>query len=180
MHYKQERKRNAEFITPPNILKQKVGFGGLHNDILDKAQSLLENHAIDFRPLGEIYLESLSNGIKYCLRADLSQDDNEALIATMLYPAMQLKANGGMFHYPLITTISDKLIHFLEVIDVPDRDVVEIVTAFHTALRAILIGQVKGDGGQYGNDLQKALEDACFRYFEKYSESLETDQEKSH
>ena len=177
-HYKREPKRNAEFITPPNTLKQKVGFGGLKDEILNKAQELLENHAIDFRPLGEMYLEALDNGIKYAQRSDKNQDDYEALIATMLYPAMQLKANGGMFHYPLITEIADKLIQFLEVIDKPDKDAVEIIFAFHATIRAILIGQVKGDAGQYGEELKKALVEACFRYFEKYPENVVPDSEQ--
>lgn len=177
VHYKQEPRRKAEFITPPNLLKQKVGFGGLNDEILSRAQALLENHAMDFRPLGEMYLTSMANGISYARRVAQPSEDNEALIATMLYPAMQLKANGGMFHYPLITEIADKLIQFLEVIERPDQDALEIVQAFHTSLRAVLLGQVKGKGGKYGEDLKNALVDACFRYFERYPENLLKDSE---
>lgn len=166
--YKQPRRRKAEFITPPNMLKEKVGDGGLSDEILIKAQDLLENNAVDFRPLGDMYLESLHNGVTYARRATKNGDDHEALIATMLYPAMQLKANGGMFHYPLITRVADKLIQFLEVIEHPDAEVLEIVEAFHTSIRAILHGQVKGEAGRYGDELEKALMDACFRYFEKF------------
>lgn len=169
--YKQPRRRNAEFINPPNVLKEKVGGGGLSDEILDKAQTLLENNAVDFRPLGDMYLESLSNGITYARRAARNGDDHEALIATMLYPAMQLKANGGMFHYPLITRIADKLIQFLEVIERPDVEVLEIVQAFYTSIRAVLHGQVRGDAGRYGDELEKALVDACFRYFEKFPDN---------
>lgn len=170
-HYKQPRKRNAEFITPPNLIKEKVGFGGLNSTILDKAQALLENNAVDFRPLGEMYLEALMKGVTYAKRSQRDAHDFEALIATMLYPAMQLKANGGMFHYPLITKVADRLIQFLEVIEVPDQEALEIVEAFHTSMRAILMGEVKGDGGQYGRELEQALIDACFRYFEKFPEN---------
>lgn len=170
-HYKQSRKRKAEFITPPNKLKEKVGGGGLNEDILNKAQALLENNAVDFQPLGEMYLEAMMNGLNYAKRAQKNLTDNEALIATILYPAMQLKANGGMFHYPLVTSIADKLIQFLEVIDTPDSEVLEIVLAFHTSIRAVLMGNVKGDGGKYGEELEQALVDACFRYFEKFPDN---------
>lgn len=169
-HFEQPQKRQAEFITPPNLLKQKVGFGGLKDDILDKAQALLENNATDFRPLGEMYLDSMEKGIKYAKRS-ITTEDSEALIATILFPAMQLKANGGMFHYPLVTRIADRLIQFLEVIDAPDKDALEIVAAFQSTIKAILMGQVKGDGGQYGKELEKALVDACFRYFGKHPEN---------
>ena len=86
----------------------------------------------------------------------------------MLYPAMQLKANGGMFHYPLVTRIANRLVQFLEVIAVPDAAAIEIVVAFHTTLRAVIMGKVSGDGGKHGNELALALEAACTRYFEHY------------
>lgn len=165
-HYNQTPKRNAEFIHPPNILKEKVGSGGISNDILDKAQALLENNTVDFMPLAEIYLDGLMKGIESAKDSN-ANDDTEYLISTMLYPSMQLKANGGMFHYPLITDIADRLIQFLEVIAEPDLESIEIVLAFHTTMRAIIHGKIQGDGGEHGSDLLSALNKACIRYFEK-------------
>ena len=173
-HYNQVPKRNAEFIKPPNTLKAKVGSGGLADEIIEKAQELLENNTIDFLPLAEIYLSSLINGIELAKNPSPSHDE-EYVIATMLYPAMQLKANGGMFHYPLVTIIADKLIQFLEVIDEPDIEAVEIVLAFHTTIRAVVLGRITGDGGRHGEELLKALTDACLRYFEKNPENLDPD-----
>lgn len=171
-HYNQPQKRKAEFIKLPNMLKAKVGTGGLGDDILDKAQALLENNTTDFLPLAEMYLNSLMKGIEMAKSPDPSQD-NEYVIATMLYPAMQLKANGGMFKYPLVTQISDRLIQFLEVIDEPDIEAVEIVLAFHTTIRAVVLGRITGEGGQHGKELLKALTGACTRYFEKYPENMD-------
>jgi hypothetical protein len=168
-HFDQKPRRKAEFIKPPNLLKAKVGSGGLNEQILDKAQALLENTATDFRPLAEMYLDSMRKGWERA-QSDSGKEDPEKLIAGMLYPAMQLKANGGMFHYPLITRIGDHLVQFLEVIERPDPDALEIVAAFHTTMRAIVVGQVSGDGGRYGADLIQELEDACYRYFQKYAE----------
>ncbi len=165
-HYNQTPRRKAEFFTPPNVLKTRVGGGGLNEEILNKAQALLEHNSVDFRPLGEMYLEALQRGIDQA-RAQTSEDDQESIIIGMLYPAMQLKANGGMFHYPLVTSIADKLIQFLEVVHKLDNEVVEIVLAFQTTIRAILLGQIKGDGGLRGAELMQALVDACYRYFEK-------------
>lgn len=165
-HYNQVPKRKAEFITPPNNLKAKVGSGGLSDDIIDKAQALLENNTVDFLPLGEMYLQSLMKAIEYCKDAHIDEDP-EHLITSMLYPAMQLKANGGMFHYPLVTQIADKLIQYLEVIETPDIEAVEIVMAFHTTIRAVILGRITGDGGKHGEELISALDDACIRYFDK-------------
>ncbi|MCB9983937.1 MAG: hypothetical protein H6861_09775 [Rhodospirillales bacterium] len=166
-HYNQPRRRKAEFIRPPNILKQKVGHGGLSDDILDKAQKLLEENTHDFEPLAMMYLNSMMKGIEMA-KGYSPADDKEQIIVNMLYPAMQLKANGGMFHYNLVTMIADKLIQFLEVIEDPDIEAVEIVLAFHTTVTAVIQGHVSGNGGKQGQDLLGALSDACMRYFDKH------------
>lgn len=171
-HYNQEPKRRAEFIKPPNTLKAKVGDGGLGENILNKAEALLQNNSVDFLPLAEIYLDSLMKGIDHAKEA-FTEEDHELLISHMLYPAMQLKANGGMFHYPLITDIGDKLIQFLEVIDEPDIEAIEIVLAFHTTMRAVVKARIQGSGGPEGKELNKALIEACERYFEKHDVDLE-------
>jgi len=177
VHFDQEPKRNAEYIKPPNTLKAKVGSGGLSDSILEKAQLLLENNSVDFQPLAEMYLGSLMRGIDEA-NANCDKDiDPEITIATMLYPAMQLKANGGMFHYPLITVISDKLVQFLEVLEDADIDAIEIVLAFHTTIRAVVLGKITGDGGRHGQELIDALDQACMRYFERYPDNKGEEQE---
>lgn len=167
-HFNQKQRRRAEFIKLPNTLKSKVGSGGLSEEILQKAEKLLEDNTVDFTPLGEMYLTTLMKGIELAKNAS-GDDDGEYIISSMLYPSMQLKANGGMFHYPLVTRVADKLIQFLEVIEQPDIEAIEIVLAFHTSIRAIVLGRVTGTGGKYGAELIGALNAACMRYFEKYS-----------
>src|SRR6202034_2781582 len=100
-------------------------------DVLSKAQAVLENNTVDFQAVARMYLAAMMRGIEYANKRPGGEDD-ETLIAGMLYPAMQLKANGGIFRYPLVTRISDRLLRFLEVIAAPDADAIEIVLAFHT------------------------------------------------
>ena len=165
-HYNQTPRRKAEFIKPPNTLKSKVGSGGLSEAILDKAQELLENNSVDFLPLAEMYLSALMKGIER--GKGLTKDsDPEQVIASMLYPAMQLKANGGMFHYPLVSRIANRLVHFLEAVETIDIDAVEITLAFHTTMRAVVLGRIAGTGGKHGEELFIALDEACMRYFER-------------
>jgi hypothetical protein len=170
-HYNQTPRRRAEFIKPLNTLKAKVGAGGLSENILNKAQKLLESNTVDFQPLAEMYLGALMRGIEEAKESGPASD-NEHVIAAMLYPGMQLKANGGMFHYELVTRIADKLIQFLEVIERPDIEAIEIVLAFHTTIRAVVHGRIKGNGGRYGTELIEALNDACVRYFDKNSDNV--------
>lgn len=173
-HFNQSPRRRAEFIKPPNVIKAKVGTGGLADEILDRAQRLLENNTVDFLPLAEIYLKSLQEGIETAKHAEANADQ-EYVISTMIYPAMQLKANGGMFHYPLVTALADKLIQFLEVIEEADLGAIEIVLAFQTAIRAVVLGRITGTGGLQGVELQTALEHACTRYFDKNPNNIDPD-----
>jgi hypothetical protein len=170
-HFNQQPRRKAEFIMPPNTLKAKVGSGGLAEEILDKAESLLAGNTVDFMPLADMYLNTLMKAIdraKDSSLSDASPEQNEELIVSMLYPAMQLKANGGMFRYPLVTDMADHMIQFLEVIDRIYIDTLEIVMAFHTTIRAIVLAKIMGDGGRHGEELLRALKDACERYFERH------------
>jgi hypothetical protein len=167
MHFDQKPRRKAEFMTPLNLLRSKAGHGGLDEDILSKAQALLENASVDFQPLAEMYLATLMQGIEHA-GDPAAGESEEVLITGMLYPAMQLKANGGMFSYPLVTRIADKLIQFLEVIDAPDKNAIEIVLAFQVTMQAVLTGRVTGSGGRHGDELVQALDAACQRYFEQY------------
>lgn len=166
-HFNQEPRRKAEILRPPNTLKAKVGSGGISEAILDKAQALLENNVVDFQPLADMYMQSMMKAIENA-QANHDKQDTETLIAGMIYPAVQLKANGGMFHYPLVTIMADRLIQYLEVIVEPDLDALEIVLAFHTTLRAVIMGRITGTGGRHGQELLAALNDACMRYFERY------------
>lgn len=177
-HYNQKPKRNAEFIKPPNMLKAKVGSGGLNEAILDRAQKLLEQNTYDFAPLADIYLNSMMKGIIRG-RAPEKDDDNELLIANILYPCAQLKANGGMFHYPLVTKIADRLVQFLEVIETLDKESLEIAEAFHTTMKVVINGKVKGNGGKQGTDLLDALHEACMRYFDKFADNLRKPEDHS-
>lgn len=168
-HNTREPLRKAEFITPPNTLKMKAGSGGLDEKIIEKAQKMIDQSGVDFIPLGQRYLVALNEGIRLT-ETRRTELDNEALIATMLYPAMQLKANGGMFRYPLITSVAARLIRFLERISEPNDDAMDIINGFATSLQAImLMGEKNADVVDHGNELYAALDEACDRFFERYS-----------
>jgi hypothetical protein len=166
--YPREPRRKAEFIFPPNTLKAKVGSGGIDERLIEKAQKMIEESKVDFIPIGHRYLISLQEGVR-TTQAKRGMVDDESLIATMLYPAMQLKANGGMFGYPLVTSVAARLIRFLEHIREPNDDAIEVVTGFTDALQAILLmGESNKKVVQHGDDLYLALDEACSRYFEKH------------
>lgn len=160
-------KNKARFYNPPNTLKEKVGSGGLAKDILDQAQKLLEENNIDFEPIALIYMDALRRGLDRAYNPSQNTTRRE-LMEGLINPIMQLKANGGMFDYPLVSKISDKMIELIEQASDPDLDLQEIIQAYHTTITAILHGKLKGDGGVKGDNLFFAICDACDRYYKKH------------
>ena len=178
-HYNQRPKRQASIIKPPNILKAKVGFGGLSDQILERAQKLLEEQAKDFRPLAEIYLERMKSGISFARESEDKTTTDEDIIAQILFPCVQLKANGGMFHYPLVTRIADRFVQFMEVVERLDHETLDIAEAFYTTIKIVVNSEIRGDGGTQGEALVSELNNACMRYFDKHKETLNFDKSKN-
>lgn len=178
-HYNQQPKRKATFIKPPNILKAKVGFGGLNDQILDRAQKLLEEQASDFKPLAEVYLDRMRSGISSARESEEDTSTDEDTIAQILFPCVQLKANGGMFHYPLVTRIADRFVQFIEVVERLDHETLDIAEAFYTTIKIVVNGEIKGDGGVQGEALVSELNNACMRYFDKHKETIDFDKNKN-
>ncbi|MEZ0225475.1 MAG: hypothetical protein ACAH83_13040 [Alphaproteobacteria bacterium] len=160
----QKKVRNAELLAPPNRLKMKVGSGGLDDAVLNKAQELLESNTIDFKPMALMLVDILHEAIA---DAKSGSTRGEEAIQAMLYPAMQLKAQGSMFHYPLVSQIGEILVNFLETVPDTDKDVMDIVVHHKFAINAVLGSQIKGDGGKLGRELRDALLDACSRYYKR-------------
>lgn len=164
------QKPKARFYTPPNTLKTKVGAGGIAKSILDKAQQLLEENEVDFEPIALNYMEALRRGLDRAYNPK-SEASNYELMSGLINPIMQLKANGGMFHYPLVSKISDKMIGLIETAKKPDEDLQEIIQAYHTTITAILHSKLQGDGGVKGDNLYFAICDACDRYRKKHAKT---------
>lgn len=158
----QQKIRRAELISPPNRLKEKVGSGGIDEAVLMKAQELLEKNTINFEPIANMLLDLLVEAIA---DAKAGTTKGEEAIEAMIYPAMQMKAQGSMFHYPLISDISHILVNFLETVEDMNRDVLDIVVAHKMSIKAVLASHLKGDGGKTGKELREALMEACGRYY---------------
>lgn len=158
--------QNAEIIRPPNKIKEAVGNGGLDAQVLRKAQTALEINAsgIDFRPQAREMIEILQKAYD---KASSGAATGTDAIEAMIHPAMQLKAQGGMFKYALLTEICNILVNFLETAEKVDQNSLAIVHVHLLTIRAIINRSMVGDGGPAGKELRDALMDACNRYYRK-------------
>jgi hypothetical protein len=152
----------AELIHPPRKLKEKVGSGGLDRGIIAKAQQQLETNSIDFKPIGLHLVGIIEKTLQDIQSGKLR---GKPAIKSLLYPAMELKAQGAMFHYPLVSDISATLINFLETITEINADVINLVTGYKMVTMAIFSKGLTGNGGTAGEELRTALADAYNRFY---------------
>lgn len=156
------------FIVPPNKLKEMVGEGGIPADRLTKAQNFIRDNNVDFSPEGKKHLAAISELIA---QSKVAANDKtaETLCEKIILEVMQLKAHGGMFHYGLISLVSDVALQFLEKVKTVNPDVIAIITAYTNTIDVIFENEMRGDGGEEGLSLAWELDQATQRYFKKHA-----------
>ncbi len=151
----------VKMIKPTNTLKKKVGSGGFNETDLIKAQAGIDKNEIDFRPLAQDLLAELDVILKSIEDKRLPPAEQ---FSAIMYPMMQLKSQGGLFKYPLVSHISHKALDFLENISGPDDDVIKIVIAYRNSVNAMIRMQLKEIESPVGSKLVQELDQAFARY----------------
>lgn len=161
----QTGKPTVKYHNPPNFLKVKVGEGGIDPYILQTAEDFINSNQVDFNPYAEKILARLAGAIETAKGRERTERD---VIDTITAPIMELKANGAMFRYFLVSEIADVMLNFLENIAELNDDSFEIIGVHQKTLEVILKNRLQGDGGKEGQALAQELYDACNRYRKKY------------
>lgn len=125
----------------------------------------INENPVDFVPYAENILKRLDEGIASARSRKVF--DAEAMHAISA-PVMELKANGAMFGYHLISDVAAVLLNFLEIIGDLNSDAVNIVIVHRQILHVIITNKLQGGGGSHGTALLQELCEACERYFKKY------------
>lgn len=147
-----------QLITPPNLLKAKVGVGGMGGidpDLVKEAESLLDTMSDEFADSVGLEVAHLMQ-----LAMDLETDPStaEKIMKKLRRVGHELRGQGTTYGYDLISEIAaslyrytDRLYSFVELNP-------EVVRAHADAMRAVIKNKVKGDGGDIGVDLVKSLD----------------------
>lgn len=159
----------ARYIDPPNILKDKVGNGGIDPLRLTKGEEYIDNNGMDFTPYAVDMMERLDHLIK---DAKAKKIVGMQAVDLMTRPIMELKANGGMFGYILVSEIADIVLNFLENIEELNEDGFDILKAHQNTLTVIITNKLHGSGGKEGRALALELYEACKRYYKKHGVKL--------
>lgn len=150
--------KGAEFVTPPNYLKMKVGGGGIDKEALKEAE-------IAIQVLGHKMYAKWADDDLGRMRASFEElkstnlDDPDS-VKKMLRICWDMKGLGGTFGYPLVTTITHYLSNYLEhCLNADGAKVSTAVVSPHIdALYVVLSQKISGDGGAIGRELVSGLE----------------------
>ncbi len=157
-----KRKKKARIIRANYLLKAKVGHGEIPEEKIRECQKVIDENKIDFSPMAKEFLEGLMDTIQQTKTKQMTEQE---AVKRMTDAVMQLKANASMFHYALVGNLAKVMLGFLETLHKIDADAIEIVDAHRVTLTAIIDKKMHGDGGQYGQQLEKELRGACDRYY---------------
>ena len=160
-------KKDPVFTIPKNTLKEKVGEGGIPAYLLKQCQDYLESNPVDFTPYARRFLGRLS-----LIRQNIERNPHsnaEQVIADIVNIVMQMKSNGSMFHFQLVSMTSDVMLRFLENVRKLDEDFLDIFAVYIKVIDIILNKKLTGNGGREGYVLTQELHSACLRYYTKYA-----------
>lgn len=162
------RKPMVRYYRFRNALKEKAlggqvpsGAGAISEEALAAAQEQFEKMAEDYPDWVQSVLTRLHEQHSRCvdtpgLRHTCFKRLNEI--------AHDMKGQGGTFGFNLISSFAVSLYDFTRPRDSYSDEVVELVKSHIDAMKAVIVGRVKGDGGEVGKELTETLHKAIEKF----------------
>ncbi len=153
--------KQVYYFRLPNRLKEKAGGigakgkGAVPLRALAEADDTLDRNSFEFHDWALEYLAMMS---KICDRAiDLPEDRRRKPFEKINEISHELRGQGGTFGYPLITRVGKMLYEITDFSCSMDEMAIRIVKAHIDTMRVVFRDKIKGDGGEVGRELIKAL-----------------------
>jgi chemotaxis protein histidine kinase CheA len=147
-----------QLITPPNLLKAKVGKGGpggIDPDLIRHAETVIDSMVDEFS-------ETVSREILHVmeLAMDLESDPAKAseILKDIRRVSHDLRGQGATYGYDLITEVAECLFRYTSLLSNATALNPDVLRAHADAMRAVVKNDVKGDGGAIGIDLVASLD----------------------
>ena len=149
----------TQLVNPPHPIREKVtGGGDISEEMLQRAgqavqalsDGFIRNAADDVEKLAQLYEQATADPAN---RVDAVRE--------IFSVSHDLRGQGATFDYPLLTRVGSSLCSVAESIDPTDDKCFAIIGLHIDALRAIIIRDIKGDGGPIGREIAAGLEKAA-------------------
>lgn len=156
----QESQGNGQYqlITPPNLLKAKVGkggVGGIDPELIKNAESVIDTMGVEFA--GSVELET-ARIMKLAMDYEAEPGKAAKIQKKIVRVAHDLRGQGATYGYSIVSDISESLFRYANGLSSAADMNAGVLRAHADAMRAVVKNGVKGDGGPVGIDLVKSLE----------------------
>ncbi len=150
-----------QLITPPNLIKARVGAGlGVDTELAKRADAAVQNLQGEFLVRVAAAVSEIAAQLTL---AETSLEERVECATEILRIADELRTQGAAFGYPLVSDICTSLCRYIEKLDAPENLTGEIVFAHIDVLRSIAGNAIEGDGGRVGQDLVDSLNELVAR-----------------
>lgn len=154
-----------QLITPPNLLKVKVGGGGgpdtgIDIDAIRLASTAIEGMAEDFQERVTLEVTMIMK-----LSHDLDSDPSRAskIGSKLARIGFEISGQGETFGFELISEVGTSMCRYINELGKPESLKGDVIRAHADAMRAIIKNRVKGDGGVVGTELVASLDNLVDR-----------------
>jgi chemotaxis protein histidine kinase CheA len=151
-----QRERPIEIITPPNMLKAKVG-GALpaaNEAMMARAEAAVDDLRQNFKAWLEEEVAKLEALMRTARTQGLEGETGEALFTS----AHDLRGLGSTYEFPIITRIAASLSKLIETAEQRAAAPLALVDAHVGAIRAAILQNVRDDTDPIGKALAEELE----------------------
>ncbi|MHA1565498.1 MAG: hypothetical protein ACTSX7_09315 [Alphaproteobacteria bacterium] len=157
MSGKKQAADEVQIIQVPNTLRAKIGPGtGIDKALVEKADQAIVAKAGDFLARTRDDIQTLDQ--KTTVIEDTADDGARQIAQQEAYAIThELRGEAGSYGYKLISTVANAQCRYIEDLPEGTMAVPAIVRAHTDALRAIVGGDISGDGGKVGQELIKNL-----------------------
>lgn len=162
----------AVYFRPANRLRDKLGPNALRGQIdfdplvIQAAEERIQEMVGDYTVWVTSYLDTIAGAYESLRKR---QNDPHPHMVTINQIAHELRGQGGLFDYPLITSFGKSLYDAtLDSGGAVSANRLKLIEAHIDALRVVFNKQVRGNGGKVGAELLSDIE----RAVKKYSEPL--------
>lgn len=129
----------AATIPAPLSLQKKVGKGKIPSITIKKCQALLDSNTYDFEPIGQGILDRLQTVLEKASNGSLN---NDLAKDKMLECIMQLKANGSMFRYTLVSKLCAIVMDFIETQNELNNHTITVIESLCSSLNTIFENKI--------------------------------------
>ena len=160
----------AVYFRPANKLRDKLGPNALRGQIdfdplvIQAAELRIQELVGDYSTWVNKYLESMNQSFQALSNGD---ENTRMHITNINQIAHELRGQGGVFDYPLITAFGKTLQEATnDVTTEINENRLKLMEAHIDALRLVFTKQIKGNGGEVGTALMKDIDRAVKKYSE--------------